>query len=46
MVWLLAGVSLHPYYHLLPTESTGIRAPIQALRRFVQASDAVQGGPV
>jgi len=26
--------------------STGIRAPIQALRRFVQASGAVQGGPV
>jgi len=25
---------------------TGIRAPIQALRRFGQASDAVQGGPV
>ena len=26
--------------------STDIRAPIQALRRFVQASDAVQVGPV
>ena len=39
-------VSLHPYYPLLPIVSTGIRAPIQALRRFVQASGAVQGGPV
>jgi hypothetical protein len=39
-------VSLHPYYHLLSTLSTGIRAPIQALRRFVQAWGAVQGGPV
>jgi len=48
MVWLLAGwfVSLHPYYPLLSTVSTGIRAPIQEQRRFVQASDAVQVGQV
>ena len=31
---------------LLSTLSTGIRAPIQEQRRFVQASDAVQVGPV
>jgi hypothetical protein len=39
-------VSLHPYCHLLSIESTGNFAPIQVPRRFVRASDAVQGGPV